>query len=120
LVFSAMVSVAKESESRRGPHVLQRSAERPQGGVNALGVCRRWLDPNVKVAGRARRCARSPTTASAWTRDGRRLRSNYVVIYRYRDGLIGQQEIYYDPSGQLEDVTADCADPTDSPIQRKA
>jgi ketosteroid isomerase-like protein len=37
-----------------------------------------------------------------WTRDGRRLRSNYVVIYRYRDGLIGQQELYYDPSGRLE------------------
>ena len=37
-----------------------------------------------------------------WTRDDRRLRSNYVVIYRYRDGLIGQQELYYDPSGGLE------------------
>jgi len=37
-----------------------------------------------------------------WTRDDRRLRSNYVVIYRYRDGLIGQQELYYDPSGSLE------------------
>jgi ketosteroid isomerase-like protein len=37
-----------------------------------------------------------------WTRDDRRLRSNYVVIYRYRDGLIGQQELYYDPSGRLE------------------
>jgi ketosteroid isomerase-like protein len=36
-----------------------------------------------------------------WTRDGRRLRSNYVVIYRYRDGLIAQQEVYYDPSGRL-------------------
>lgn len=37
-----------------------------------------------------------------WTRSGRRQRSNYVVIYRYRDGRIGQQELYYDPSGQLE------------------
>jgi ketosteroid isomerase-like protein len=37
-----------------------------------------------------------------WTRSGQRLRSNYVVIYRYRDGRIGQQELYYDPSGQLE------------------
>jgi ketosteroid isomerase-like protein len=37
-----------------------------------------------------------------WTREGRRLRSNYVVIYRYRDGRIGQQELYYDPSGRLE------------------
>src|SRR5262249_46942789 len=32
-----------------------------------------------------------------FTRDERRLRSRYVVIYRYRDGLIGQQELYYDP-----------------------
>src|SRR5262245_52579747 len=39
-----------------------------------------------------------------WTRDGTRLRSNYVVIYRYRDGLIGQQEVYYDPSGRLEEL----------------
>jgi len=33
---------------------------------------------------------------------GARLRSTYVVVYRYRDSLIGQQELYYDPSGQLE------------------
>jgi ketosteroid isomerase-like protein len=39
-----------------------------------------------------------------FTRDGRRLRSRYVVIYRYRDGLIGQQELYYDPSGVLEEI----------------
>lgn len=37
-----------------------------------------------------------------WTIGGQRLRSSYVVIYRYRDGRIGQQELYYDPSGQLE------------------
>jgi ketosteroid isomerase-like protein len=37
-----------------------------------------------------------------FTRDGDRLRSNYVVVYRYRDGLIAQQELYYDPSGALE------------------
>jgi len=41
-----------------------------------------------------------------WTRERRRLRSNYVVIYRYRDGRIGQQELYYDPTGRLEDITA--------------
>jgi ketosteroid isomerase-like protein len=38
-----------------------------------------------------------------FTRAGRRLRSDYVVVYRYRDGLIAQQELYYDPSGQLEE-----------------
>jgi ketosteroid isomerase-like protein len=39
-----------------------------------------------------------------FTREGRRLRSRYVVVYRYRDGLITQQELYYDPSGPLEAV----------------
>ena len=39
-----------------------------------------------------------------FTRDARRLRSHYVVIYRYRDGLIGRQELYYDPSGTLEEL----------------
>ena len=37
-----------------------------------------------------------------WTTSDRRLRSNYVVIYRYRDGLIAQQELYYDPSAPPE------------------
>jgi ketosteroid isomerase-like protein len=39
-----------------------------------------------------------------FTREHQRLRSNYVVIYRYRDGLIAQQELYYDPSGALESL----------------
>jgi len=39
-----------------------------------------------------------------FTRAGRRLRSDYVVIYRYRDRLIAQQELYYDPSGRLEEL----------------
>jgi len=39
-----------------------------------------------------------------FTRDARRLRSRYVVIYRYRDGVIGQQELYYDPSGALDEL----------------
>jgi SnoaL-like protein len=34
----------------------------------------------------------------------RRLRSVYVVLYRYLDGFIGQQELYYDPSDRLVDV----------------
>jgi ketosteroid isomerase-like protein len=37
-----------------------------------------------------------------WTAGGERLRSTYVVIYRYRDGRIASQELYYDPSGELE------------------
>ena len=42
----------------------------------------------------------------AFTRDGRRLRSRYVVIYRYRDGLVAQQELYYDPSGRPEELAS--------------
>ncbi|MEE8581460.1 MAG: hypothetical protein V3T33_07710 [Myxococcota bacterium] len=37
-----------------------------------------------------------------WGTEKVRLRSNYVVIYRFRDRLIVGQELYYDPSGQLE------------------
>lgn len=31
----------------------------------------------------------------------KRLRSVYVVVYRYHEGLIAQQELYYDPSDKL-------------------
>ncbi|WP_197508606.1 nuclear transport factor 2 family protein [Mycobacterium sp. 1081908.1] len=37
-----------------------------------------------------------------WDQGGQRLRSTYVVVYRYRDGRIARQELYYDPSGELE------------------
>ena len=37
-----------------------------------------------------------------WTAGAERLRSTYVVCYRYRDGRIARQELYYDPSGALE------------------
>jgi ketosteroid isomerase-like protein len=37
-----------------------------------------------------------------WTQGAQRLRSTYVVRYVYRDGRIARQELYYDPSGQLE------------------
>jgi ketosteroid isomerase-like protein len=37
-----------------------------------------------------------------WTQGAERLRSTYVVVYRYRDGRIARQELYYDPSGSLE------------------
>lgn len=33
---------------------------------------------------------------------GARLRSRYVVLYRYRHGRIVHQELFYDPSGELE------------------
>jgi ketosteroid isomerase-like protein len=37
-----------------------------------------------------------------WTAEARRLRSSYVIAYRYRDGRIVQQELYYDPSAPPE------------------
>jgi hypothetical protein len=54
-----------------------------------------------------------PGETSAYTRivfdwdtdEGSRVRSIYVVVYRYRDGLIGRQELYYDPNAPLEPVT---------------
>jgi ketosteroid isomerase-like protein len=33
-----------------------------------------------------------------WTADARRLRSRYVVVYRYRGDRIARQEVCYDPS----------------------
>ena len=39
-----------------------------------------------------------------WTQGAEHLRSTYVVIYRYRDGRIARQELYYDPSGELERI----------------
>lgn len=39
-----------------------------------------------------------------WDTDDARLRSLYVVVYRYRRGGIGRQELYYDPSGPLERI----------------
>lgn len=37
-----------------------------------------------------------------WDAGSHRLRSDYVVRYRYRDGLIAAQQLYYDPDGTLE------------------
>jgi ketosteroid isomerase-like protein len=42
-----------------------------------------------------------------WTAGAERLRSTYVVIYRYRGGRIARQELYYDPSGPLERLGGD-------------
>ena len=37
-----------------------------------------------------------------WTTRAHRLRSNYVVLYRYQDALIAEQELFYDPSAAPE------------------
>ena len=69
------------------------------------------IRPLEAITYRAVECAIVPGGQAAFvrihfdfTRAGRRLRSDYVVIYRYRDRLIAQQELYYDPSGQLEEL----------------
>jgi ketosteroid isomerase-like protein len=42
-----------------------------------------------------------------WTQGAQRMRSTYVVIYRYHNGRIAHQELYYDPSGALERLPAE-------------
>ncbi len=39
-----------------------------------------------------------------WDAGDTRLRSSYVVVYRYRQGRISRQELYYDPNGPLEQL----------------
>jgi ketosteroid isomerase-like protein len=41
-----------------------------------------------------------------WTADDRRLRSDYVVLYRYRDDRIAEQALYYDPSAPPDVLSA--------------
>jgi ketosteroid isomerase-like protein len=41
-----------------------------------------------------------------WDSERARLRSTYVVVYRFREGLIGRQELYYDPGDELEVLEA--------------
>jgi ketosteroid isomerase-like protein len=37
-----------------------------------------------------------------WDDGDARLRSTYVVVYRYSQGAVARQELYYDPSGPVE------------------
>ena len=66
-----------------------------------------WLHGHPLRGGRAchrpRRGRRVRARAVRLDPGEHRLRSTYVVIYRYRDGLIARQELYYDPSGALND-----------------
>lgn len=72
-------------------------------GLSAISYSideRALIDPNAEE--------RSGMQAGAYVRvrfdfdmQGARLRSTYVVVYRYRNALIAQQELYYDPSGEL-------------------
>lgn len=79
-------------------------------GVDAtLAFIARTIEGCRNIAYRLDECAVLPGAAGAYTRilfdwdtDDARLRSTYVVVYRYRQGRIGRQELYYDPSGPLE------------------
>src|SRR5262249_40518167 len=53
------------------------------------------------VTGRQAAFVRVPSDSP---RSERRPRSEYVVVSRYRDGLIARQELYYDPSAALVEV----------------
>ncbi len=67
-----------------------------------------YLSPTVRLYDRPERIEGVDATLAFvrvhfdWQQGEVRLRSNYVVLYRYRDGRIGQQELDYDPSGKLE------------------
>ena len=39
-----------------------------------------------------------------WDMGDERLRSVYAVFYEYREGRIGRQELFYDPSGPFEQL----------------
>lgn len=57
---------------------------------------------HAMVAGSAAAYVR---VAFDWTAGGRRLRSVYLVRYRYRDGRIVEQDLYYDPSAPPEELS---------------
>jgi ketosteroid isomerase-like protein len=79
-------------------------------GVDAtLDFITRTIEGCRNIGYRLDECAVLPGAVAAysrilfdWDTDHVRLRSTYVVVYRYRDGHIGRQELYYDPSGPLE------------------
>lgn len=56
----------------------------------------------VEHALTARRDAAFVRVRFDWTQGTERLRSTYVVVYRYRDARIARQELYYDPSATPE------------------
>lgn len=71
--------------------------------------------PNTSYRAVEKACLPDGSSAFArihfdWDRDHTRLRSNYVVLYRYRDGRILRQEIYYDPSGRPERLSRSADD----------
>ena len=78
-------------------------------GVDAtLAFIQRTIDSCRAIGYQLDERAVLPGAAGAYTRilfdwdtDEARLRSVYVVVYRYRDGLIARQELYYDPDGPL-------------------
>ncbi|MFQ5744636.1 MAG: nuclear transport factor 2 family protein [Acidobacteriota bacterium] len=82
---------------------------RIQGVDRTLEFIGRTIQGIHDIAYRAVETAITPTGSGAfvrihfdWTMAGQRLRCNYVVIYRYRDERIAQQELYYDPDARLE------------------
>jgi len=80
-----------------------------QGADRMLGFIWLTISALEEIRYRAVESAIAPDGRSAfvrihfdWTRNARRVRSNSVVIYRYAEGRIARQELYYDPSGELE------------------
>ena len=86
--------------------------DRIEGIDKTLEFIQLTIDNSKNLTYQAVECAIVPANNSAFVRihydfcfgseGSEHLRSNYISLYRYRDGLIIQQEIYYDPSGKLE------------------
>ena len=83
--------------------------DRIEGVDRTLEFIRLTVSKLEAIRYRAVEAAITPGATSAfvrvhfdWTMETERVRCNYVVIYRYQGGRIGQQELYYDPGGRLE------------------
>lgn len=95
---------------------------RIEGVERTLAFVQKTIDACRDIDYRLDERALLPDGRSAYTRiqfdwnfqDDVRLRSIYVVVYRYRDGRIAQQELYYDPDGHLDRVDPETGEVVDA------
>ena len=90
--------------------------DRIEGIDKTLEFIQLTIDSSSELAYQAVEFALVPANNSAFVRihydficdteSKQRLRSNYISLYRFREDRIVQQEIYYDPSGKLETLSA--------------
>ena len=88
---------------------VEQTLEFIQLTITGLSNITYGVDERAIIPGPAETVGDAGDARSAYVRvrfdfdmNGTRLRSTYVVVYRYRDGRIAQQELYYDPSAELD------------------